>query len=106
MCFANRVPFTVAQLCLLVGSTNNAYHTSTRTDFEDVHEPSCMTVRKGVFGAGAGFIFLNSIASKVFFVAFPKAKETGGGEVAMATLEEEKLIYICDQVHFYECQID
>ena len=48
------VTFLIAEICLLAGSVRNAYHTKYRTIFSE-DPPSCETLRKGVFGAGAAF---------------------------------------------------
>ncbi|KAK8986344.1 hypothetical protein V6N11_009904 [Hibiscus sabdariffa] len=56
--------FLIAEICLLAGSVRNAYHTKYRTIFRE-QPPSCETVRKGVFGAGAAFIFLTAIVNKL-----------------------------------------
>ncbi|KAJ3678641.1 hypothetical protein LUZ60_002444 [Juncus effusus] len=53
--------FIIAEACLLAGSVRNAYHT--RTLF--LHDPPpCKTVRKGVFAAGASFVFFTAISSE------------------------------------------
>lgn len=71
---------------MLAGSVTNAYHTKYRTIFGGNNLPSCEEVRKGVFGAGAAFIFLNCIVSELYYVFFSKAKESFqpyGGEAAV-----------------------
>ncbi|KAG5546290.1 hypothetical protein RHGRI_018455 [Rhododendron griersonianum] len=78
--------FTIGEISLLAGSVTNAYHTKYRTIFGGNNLPSCEEVRKGVFGAGAAFIFLNCIVSELYYVFFSKAKESFqpyGGEAAV-----------------------
>ncbi|KAF7803495.1 fiber protein Fb34 [Senna tora] len=58
--------------CLLAGSVRNAYHTKYRTVLTE-HPPSCQTLRKGVFGAGAAFIVFTGIASELYYVHYSKA---------------------------------
>lgn len=58
--------------------------------------PSCETLRKGVFGAGAAFIFLNCIVSELYYVFFSKAKDSFqpyGGEAAVGREPTDKLSY-------------
>nr|AFK47945.1 unknown [Lotus japonicus] len=64
--------FIIAASCLLAGSVRNAYHTKYR-DLMGDNAPSCQTLRKGVFGAGAAFIVLTGIASELYYVSFSKA---------------------------------
>ncbi|MED6156697.1 hypothetical protein PIB30_016853 [Stylosanthes scabra] len=66
------VTFIIAAACLLAGSVRNAYHTKYR-DLLKQNAPTCETMRKGVFGAGAGFIVLTGIASEIYYVSFSKA---------------------------------
>ncbi|KAL1327118.1 hypothetical protein HN51_037207 [Arachis hypogaea] len=66
------VMFIIAAACLLAGSVRNAYHTKYR-DLLKQSAPSCETMRKGVFGAGAAFIVLTGIASEIYYVSFSKA---------------------------------
>lgn len=54
----------------------NAYHTKYR-DVMGESAPSCETLRKGVFGAGAAFIVLTGIASELYYVSFSKANIGG-----------------------------
>jgi hypothetical protein len=78
--------FIIAELCLLAGSVRNAYHTKYRMVIDGNNPPSCETLRKGVFGAGAAFIFLNCIVSELYYVFFSKAKDSFqpyGGEAAV-----------------------
>lgn len=70
-----RVFFFIAEVCLLAGSVRNAYHTKYRTFFED-NPPSCQTIRKGVFAAGAAFIFLTGIVSEFYYVNYSRARES------------------------------
>lgn len=66
------VTFFIAEVCLLAGSVRNAYHTKYRTLLSD-NPPSCETLRKGVFGAGAAFIVFTGIFSELFYVSYSKA---------------------------------
>ncbi|KAJ9568121.1 hypothetical protein OSB04_004087 [Centaurea solstitialis] len=70
-CF--RITFIIAEACLLAGSVRNAYHTKYRTIFGEDY-PSCETVRKGVFAAGAAFVFLCSIVSQFYYASYSKAR--------------------------------
>ncbi|KAG8364967.1 hypothetical protein BUALT_Bualt18G0053600 [Buddleja alternifolia] len=67
------VTFFVAEVCLLAGSVRNAYHTKYRSKFFD-KAPSCETVRKGVFAAGAAFVLFTGIISEFYYVSFSKAR--------------------------------
>ncbi|XP_010537007.1 PREDICTED: uncharacterized protein LOC104811856 [Tarenaya hassleriana] len=66
--------FVVAEICLLAGSVENAYHTKYRTMFMD-NPPDCQTLRKGVFGAGAAFVFFTAIASQFYYFFYSNALE-------------------------------
>ncbi|MBA0660946.1 hypothetical protein Goklo_012884, partial [Gossypium klotzschianum] len=66
--------FLIAEICLLAGSVRNAYHTKYRTIFSE-QPPSCETLRKGVFGAGAAFIFLTAIVNKFYYICYSNARE-------------------------------
>ena len=82
-----RVFFIIAEVCLLAGSVENAYHTKYRTLFVN-DPPSCETVRKGVFAAGAAFVFFTSIVSKFYYINYSSARESfqpylGGGETGV-----------------------
>ncbi|KAL6991025.1 hypothetical protein U1Q18_009148 [Sarracenia purpurea var. burkii] len=66
------VTFIIAEVCLLAGSVRNAYHTKYRTNLSD---PSCESLRKGVFGAGAAFIVFTSIVSEFYYVYFSRAND-------------------------------
>ncbi|PKU64213.1 uncharacterized protein LOC110112558 [Dendrobium catenatum] len=68
------VTFVIAESCLLAGSVENAYHTKYRTLFVD-NPPSCQTLRKGVFGAGAAFVFFTSLLSEIYYISFCKARD-------------------------------
>ncbi|KAE9461834.1 hypothetical protein C3L33_06255, partial [Rhododendron williamsianum] len=68
------VTFIIAELCLLAGSVRNAYHTKYRTAFS-ANPPSCETLRKGVFGAGAAFIVFTGIVSELYYVYYTKAND-------------------------------
>ncbi|MBA0866876.1 hypothetical protein Goshw_025277 [Gossypium schwendimanii] len=80
--------FLIAEICLLAGSVRNAYHTKYRTIFSE-QPPSCETLRKGVFGAGAAFIFLTAIVNKFYYICYSNARENsfrpygGGGEAGV-----------------------
>ncbi|XP_047968831.1 uncharacterized protein LOC125212651 [Salvia hispanica] len=65
------VAFFIAEVCLLAGSVRNAYHTKYRT-YLSATPPSCETLRKGVFGAGAAFIFFTAILSELFYMTYSK----------------------------------
>lgn len=65
--------FIIAEACLLAGSVRNAYHTKLRTIFSE-NPPSCETVRKGIFAAGAAFTFFTAIVSELYYVVYAKAK--------------------------------
>lgn len=67
--------FFIAEVCLLAGSVRNAYHTKYRTIFGE-NPPSCQTVRKGVFGAGAAFVFFTAIVSELYYIYYSKARES------------------------------
>ncbi|CAL9237980.1 unnamed protein product [Arabidopsis halleri] len=66
--------FFIAQVCLLAGSVRNAYHTKYRVYFGNT-SPSCRSLRKGVFGAGAAFIVLTGIVSELYYVTLSRAKD-------------------------------
>ncbi|KAF5728024.1 hypothetical protein HS088_TW21G00166 [Tripterygium wilfordii] len=40
------------------------------------YPPSCETVRKGVFAAGAAFIFFTAIVSQFYYICYSKARES------------------------------
>ncbi|KAK6946749.1 DESIGUAL/Modifying wall lignin-1/2 [Dillenia turbinata] len=67
------VTFFIAEICLLAGSVRNAYHTRYKTIFGD-NPPSCQTLRRGVFGAGAAFVFFTGILSEFYYINYAKAK--------------------------------
>ncbi|XP_057797435.1 uncharacterized protein LOC131013386 isoform X1 [Salvia miltiorrhiza] len=69
-----RLAFFIAELCLLAGSVRNAYHTKYRTYWSS-NPPSCETLRKGVFGAGAAFIVFTGILSQLFYVTYSKTDD-------------------------------
>lgn len=73
ICF--RVFFFIAEICLLAGSARNAYHTKYRTLLTDT-PPSCQMLRRGVFAAGAAFIFFTSIVSQFYYVCYSRARES------------------------------
>lgn len=68
------VTFFIAEACLLAGSVRNAKHTKYRTSLV-VDPPSCETLRKGVFAAGAAFIVFTGILSELYYVSFSKAND-------------------------------
>ncbi|KAI4296686.1 hypothetical protein L6164_036627 [Bauhinia variegata] len=68
--------FIIAAACLLAGSARNAYHTKYRTLLKQ-NPPSCETLRKGVFGAGAAFIVLTGIFSEFYYACHSKANRGG-----------------------------
>lgn len=85
------VAFFIAEVCLLAGSVRNAYHTKYRSSILMDDKPlSCETLRKGVFAAGAAFIFFTSIISQFYYVSYAKSRggpmpyggETGVGMAA------------------------
>ncbi|KNA09835.1 hypothetical protein SOVF_149890 [Spinacia oleracea] len=65
------VLFFIAEVCLLAGSVQNAYHTRYRSIVN--HPPSCQTLRKGVFAAGAAFTVFTGIISELYYVSYSKA---------------------------------
>lgn len=81
-----RITFLIAEICLLAGSVRNAKHTKYRTIFS-VDPPSCETLRKGVFGAGAAFTFFTAILSEIYYVCYSNARESfqsyGGRETGV-----------------------
>ncbi|KAJ0827493.1 putative modifying wall lignin-1/2 [Helianthus annuus] len=66
--------FIIAEACLLAGSVRNAYHTKYRTVLS-ANPPSCETLRKGVFGAGAAFVVFTGIVSELYYVLYSKSDE-------------------------------
>ncbi|GAV89677.1 DUF1218 domain-containing protein, partial [Cephalotus follicularis] len=77
--------FFIAEVCLLAGSVTNAYHTKYRTILDE-NPPSCETVRKGVFGAGAAFILFTAIVSELYYICDSKARgsfQPYGGETGL-----------------------
>ncbi|CAN7071962.1 unnamed protein product [Brassica oleracea var. botrytis] len=66
--------FLIAEICLLAGSVENAYHTKYRTMFMD-NPPDCQTLRKGVFAAGASFVFFNAIVSQFYYFFYSSAAD-------------------------------
>lgn len=73
--FCFRVAFFIAEVCLLAGSVRNAYHTKYRSSYLTSDKPlSCETLRKGVFAAGAAFVFFTSILSQFYYVTYAKAR--------------------------------
>ncbi|XP_021894792.1 uncharacterized protein LOC110812342 [Carica papaya] len=78
--------FIIAEACLFAGSIRNAYHTRYRTFFNE-NPPSCQTVRKGVFAAGAAFIFFTTIVSEFYYICYSRARESfqpyGGREAGV-----------------------
>ncbi|XP_042040459.1 uncharacterized protein LOC121786017 [Salvia splendens] len=76
------VTFLIAEACLLAGSVRNAYHTKYRRFFFD-NEPSCETVRKGVFAAGAALTLFTAIVSEFYYVSYLKSRGGRGGDAAI-----------------------
>ncbi|RYR60934.1 hypothetical protein Ahy_A04g018026 [Arachis hypogaea] len=70
--YETKVTFIIAAACLLAGSVRNAYHTKYRNLLKQ-SAPSCETMRKSVFRAGAAFIVLTGIASEIYYVSFSKS---------------------------------
>lgn len=58
---------------MLAGSVRNAYHTKYTTQFFN-DPPSCETVRKGVFAAGAAFVLFTGIISEFYYTSYSKAR--------------------------------
>lgn len=69
-----RVFFFIAEVCLLAGAVKNAYHTKYKPFYSDTPQ-HCQILRKGVFAAGAAFIFLTAIVSEFFYVCYSSARE-------------------------------
>ncbi|KAJ6999768.1 uncharacterized protein [Populus alba] len=63
--------FFIAEICLLVASVRNGYHTKYLSD----PSHSCQKVRKGIFGAGAAFVVLTGIVSELYYVSYSKAND-------------------------------
>lgn len=61
------------EACLLARSVRNAYNTKYKNLLNN--PPSCATLRKGVFGAGAAFVFLTAIVSELYYVSYAKAND-------------------------------
>jgi hypothetical protein len=81
------VTFLIAEACLVAGSVRNAYHTKyrNRTIFGN-DLPSCETVRKGVFAAGAAFVLFTGILSEFYYISYSKSRgslEPYGGEASV-----------------------
>ncbi|KAE9456417.1 hypothetical protein RHGRI_009607 [Rhododendron griersonianum] len=81
-----------AEVWLLAASVTNAHQTKYRTIFGagSADPLFCQTMRKGVFAAGAAFIFLNCIVSELYYVCFSKAREISEsyeGEAGIALIE-------------------
>ena len=72
---------------MLAGSVRNAYHTKYRTFFNTGNPPSCELVRRGVFAAGAAFIFLTTIVTELYYICYSSARDRfqpyGGGEAGV-----------------------
>lgn len=68
--------FLIAEVCLLAGSAKNAYHTKYKTFNGQEKSPSCETLRKGVFAAGAAFVFITAILSEFYYICYSKARGT------------------------------
>ncbi|KAF7822729.1 Fiber protein Fb34 [Senna tora] len=80
------VLFLIAEVCLLAGSVRNAYHTKYRAYLGD-RAPSCQTLRKGVFAAGAAFILFTGIISEFYYINYSRARDSfqpyGGRETGV-----------------------
>ncbi|KAK4369146.1 hypothetical protein RND71_012938 [Anisodus tanguticus] len=69
------VTFFIAEACLFAGSVRNAYHTKYRSSIlMSDKRLSCEILRKGVFAAGAAFIFFTSIISQFYYVSYSKSR--------------------------------
>ncbi|CAI0438989.1 unnamed protein product [Linum tenue] len=75
-----RLFFLVAEACLLAGSVRNAYHTKYSAD-----PPTCQTLRKGVFAAGAAFTLFTAIVSEFYYVSYSKARGGGSNQYGRET---------------------
>lgn len=79
--------FLVAEICLLAGSVRNAYHLRKGYIIGGNDSPSCTTLRKGVFAAGAAFVFLTGIVSEFYYSSYSKSRGTSfqpyGGETGV-----------------------
>ncbi|KAF9666807.1 hypothetical protein SADUNF_Sadunf16G0266900 [Salix dunnii] len=62
------ITFFIAEACLLGGSIKNAQQTKYRTIIFGTNELHCQTLSAGVFEAGAAFILITSIVSKMSYV--------------------------------------
>ncbi|XP_042462383.1 uncharacterized protein LOC122045986 [Zingiber officinale] len=85
------VTFIIAEACLLAGSVRNAHHTRYRNMFFD-GDLSCDTVRKGVFAAGAAFVFFTALLTELYYIFYSKAVASdelpygsGAGAVGMSS---------------------
>ncbi|KAG6489762.1 hypothetical protein ZIOFF_051041 [Zingiber officinale] len=65
----------ISRACLLAGSVQNAHHTRRRNIFFNGN-PSCETLRKGVFAVGAAFVLFTAILSEFYYVSFAKRPVT------------------------------
>ncbi|EPS57586.1 hypothetical protein M569_17231, partial [Genlisea aurea] len=65
--------FTIAVLCLLAASARNSQRTKTTVMEGDLH---CWQVRKGIFGAGAAFVFFTWILSSMFYWSYSKSDDS------------------------------
>lgn len=63
------ITFFIAEACLLGGSIKNAQHTKYRT-ISGTDGLRCQTLSAGVFEAGAAFILITSMVSKMSYVCF------------------------------------
>ncbi|KAL8167327.1 hypothetical protein V2J09_008826 [Rumex salicifolius] len=71
---ASRLTFLIAEICLLAGSAKNAYHTRSKAYNGQDKPPSCETLRKGVFAAGAAFTLFTAILSELYYICYSKAR--------------------------------
>ncbi|KAK4804189.1 hypothetical protein SAY86_004006 [Trapa natans] len=65
--------FIIAEICLLAASVRNAYHTKYMRNFNE-SPPSCETIRKGVFAAGAAFTLFTAIVSEFYYISYSRAR--------------------------------
>ncbi|XP_050213665.1 uncharacterized protein LOC126665033 [Mercurialis annua] len=67
--------FLIAEICLLAGSVQNAYHTKY---YLARFAPNCRELRKGVFAAGAAFVVFTGILSEIYYVSYSRANHGQG----------------------------
>ncbi|KAM0906843.1 hypothetical protein ACQ4PT_016537 [Festuca glaucescens] len=65
--------FLIAEVCLLAGLVQSAYHTGYRkVIFEN--PPDCETVRRGTFAAGAAFALITGVLTGSYYYYFSKSR--------------------------------